>query len=126
MPLGRRQYAAHDREQRRLAGARRSHQQGQFTSLERDVDTFEGAHLPRALAEILDDALCLQDHLFHRANTMAGSMRVTFMIAARAEIAHMNTVSTSSPTASPGVMMIGNAVFLLSSMIVIAIIMPSA
>ena len=40
---------------------------------------------------------------------MAGSMRVTFMIAAIAETTHIVTVSTNSETVSPGVMRIGSA-----------------
>ena len=39
--------------------------------------------------------------LAHRVNTMAGSMRVTFMIAAIAETTHMTTVSTNSADAQP-------------------------
>ena len=47
--------------------------------------------------------------LAHRVNTMAGSMRVTFMMAAIAETTHMTTVSRNSATVRPGVMTIGSA-----------------
>ena len=40
--------------------------------------------------------------LAHRVNTMAGSMRVTFMIAAIAETTHITTVSRNSATVRPG------------------------
>ena len=61
------------------------------------------------VAEVLGDARCFHHQLAHRVNTMAGSMRVTFMIAAIAETTHITTVSTNSATVSPGVMTIGSA-----------------
>ena len=47
--------------------------------------------------------------------TMAGSMRVTTVMAEIAERAHMNRVSANRPTVRPGVMTMGKAVFLVAA-----------
>ena len=60
-------------------------------------------------AEILDDARRFHHRPAHRVNTMAGSMRITFMMAAIAETTHITTVNANRPTVRPGVMTIGNA-----------------
>ena len=94
--FGRRQHAAENGQQRGLAAARRPHQQRQLAALERQVDALERADLRGPVAEVLGDARCFHHRLAHRVNTMAGSMRVTFMIAAIAETTHITTVSTNS------------------------------
>ena len=108
-PLGRRQHAAENGEQRGLAAAGRPHQQRQLPALERQVDAFQRADLPGPVAEVLGDAGCFHHQVAHRVNTMAGSMRVTFMMAAIAETTHMTTVSRNSARVRPGVMTIGSA-----------------
>ena len=79
------------------------------SALERQVDTLQRADLPGPVAEVLGDAGCFHHQVAHRVNTMAGSMRVTFMMAAIAETTHMATVSRNSAMVRPGVMTIGSA-----------------
>src|SRR3974390_1720523 len=50
-----------------------------------------------------------QQDCFHRLNTTAGSIRVTLMIAATAEMAHIATVSMKIPSVRIGVMVTGTA-----------------
>src|SRR5262249_13386434 len=129
--LGGRHNAAPDSKQGGLAATRRSHEQGQLAGTQRQVHALEGADLAGAAAELLGDLARLQHDLGvvvadrartrfswgvgsfgdHRLNTMAGSIRITLPIADSAEIAHMPTVNASSSAASPGVIMIGSAVF---------------
>ena len=77
--------------------------------LERQADALERATLAAPAAEVFLTIHGLQQRLAHRVNTMAGSMRVTFMIAAIAETTHITTVSRNSPAIRPGVMTIGSA-----------------
>src|SRR5262245_66642789 len=105
---GRRQHAAEHGQERGLAAAGRPHQQGQLAADQRQVDALERVHAPGAFAEHLHDVGRLDHGLCHRANTMAGSMRVTTRIAETAAIAHMTTVSTNRPSVSMGVITIGS------------------
>src|SRR5262249_29272284 len=107
--VGRRQHAAEDRQQRRLAAAGRPHQQRQFPPVQRQVDRLQRLDLRSPLPQHLADALCLEDRLIHRASTMTGSMRTTRMIAAIAETMHMTTVSANRPITSSRVITIGSA-----------------
>ena len=123
---GWRQNTAEDREQRGLAAAGWSHQQSQLSGPQRQADALERLHAASALPQLLYDVERLEDDgMTHRLNTMAGSIFVTFMIADMAEMAHMKSVSKKSETASPGVMMIGSAVWVLSTTTVSAMIIPS-
>src|SRR5690606_18546322 len=123
---GRRQDAAEDRQQGRLAAAGRAHQQRQLAGPQGQADALERPHAGRALAQLLDDVARLEnDGVTHLLNTMAGSIFVTFMIADTAEIAHMKSVSRNSETASPGVIMMGSAVCVLSTTTTSAMIIPS-
>ena len=61
LALRRRQDAAEDREQRRLAGAGRAHQQGQLAGMQLQVDALQHLDLVRCRAEHLHDAFGLED-----------------------------------------------------------------
>ncbi len=87
--FARRQHAAENGQQRGLAAAGRPHQQRQLAALEREIDALERAGAPGPSAEVLNNASGLHHQNAHRVNTMAGSMRVTFMIAAIAETTHI-------------------------------------
>src|ERR1700728_660391 len=106
---GRRQHAAEDGRQRRLAAARRPHQQRQFAPDERQVDAFERLDARRAVAEYLRDIGRFDHDVRHCANTRAGSMRVTTLMAETAAMAHIAMVSTNRPSVSSGVMTTGSA-----------------
>ncbi len=97
--FGRRQHAAEDGQQRGLAAAGRPHQQRQLAALERQVDALERADLRGPVPRSLAMPVASITSVGHRVNTMAGSMRVTFMIAAIAETTHITTVSTNSADA---------------------------
>src|SRR5229473_1923983 len=113
--LRRRQDASEHGQQRGLAAAGRTHEQRQFSASERQIDAPEGFHPPRALAEDSHDIHGLDHRRRHRVKTMAGSMRVTTVMAEIAERAHMNRVSANRPTVRPGVMTMGKAVFLVAA-----------
>ena len=88
-------------QQRGLAAAGRPHQQGQLAAAQRQVDALERAHLrgARCPAPCATSTGFDAPTLAHRVNTMAGSMRVTLMMAAIAETTHMTTVSRNRPDA---------------------------
>ena len=122
---GRPENAAENGEKRRLARARRPHEQGQLAGIERDADALERPHHARAVAELLDDIRGFENRFAaHRANTMAGSSLVTLTMAETAEIAHIANVSTKRPMASSGVIRIGSAVCSLKCTTIIAMLMP--
>src|SRR6187399_1069868 len=108
--LRRRQHAPKDGQQRGLAAPGRSHQQGEFAAVERQADALERRHLASATAKLLCQVHRLEQWFGHRVNTTAGSMRVTWTIAAIEDPMHMTRVKTNSPAISSGVMTIGNAV----------------
>src|SRR4029078_4638268 len=108
--LGRRQHASEYPPQRGLAAAGWPHQQGEFAAGEREADALERGHPASAAAKVLCDIHRLEHGFGHRVNTVAGSMRVTCMIAAIDDPMHITRVSTNSPAINPGVMTIGNAV----------------
>ena len=125
--FGRRQNTTKYGQQSRLTRSRRAHQQRQFTCAQIEGNAFQGAHRPGAMTKVLDDVAGNENgRMCHRANTMAGSMRVTLLIAAIAETAHMNSVRPNSSTAKPPVIMIGNgsAILSVTKIMSIAIIMP--
>src|SRR5260370_22656980 len=122
--LLRRQDASEHGQQRGLAAAGRPHEQRQFSASERQIDAPEGFHSPRSLAEDSHDIHGLDHRLRHRVKTMAGSMRVTTVMAEIAERAHMNRVSANRPKGSPGGITIGEAVPLVSA--TTAMPMPAA
>src|SRR5262245_59072430 len=79
--------------------------------MHRNVHALERDHPSGPLPEFLDDAARLDHRVCrHRASTMAGSSRVTLMIADTAESAHMASVSANRPASSAGVTTIGSAV----------------
>ncbi len=79
--------------------------------MECQVHALQGLDFGIALAEFLDDVPGFEDwgRLFHRANTMAGSIFVTLRIDDTAETAHMASVTTNMNAARPGVNTIGSA-----------------
>src|SRR5262245_4236073 len=107
---GRRQHAAENRKQRGLAAARRSHQQRQFAPGDRKAHALERLYAASAVAQELDRIDGFDHRLGHRVNTIAGSIRVTLMIAAIAETTHIATVRTSRIVVISGVMTTGSAV----------------
>src|SRR5215471_15571703 len=107
--LGRGQHAAENRQQRGLAAARRAHKDGQFAAGNRQVDVFEGAHLPSAGAEHLAHIARFDCRDNHRDMTMTGSIRTTRMIAVIAEPTHITIVSAKSPPTKAGVITMGSA-----------------
>ena len=100
--LGRRQHAAQNGQQCCLAAAGRPHQQRQLAAAKRQADALERAHLRGPGAQHLLDIDRFHHHAAHRVNTCAGSIRVTFMIAAIAETTHITTVSRNRPTRKLG------------------------
>ncbi len=112
---GRLHDAAKDRKKRRLAGARRAHQQRQFARHKLEGHAFERNDQSGAGAEFLDDIVGVQDGgCGHLENTVAGSIFVTLTMAESAEIAHINNVNAKSQKAKPGVMTNGNDEFRLA------------
>ncbi len=82
----------------------------QFAGNQLDIDALQRNHEPGPVAEFLDDTVGFQNGLmFHRLNTVAGSIFVTFTMADIAEMAHMATVSAKSQKARLGVMTNGRA-----------------
>src|SRR5437899_7568812 len=117
--LGRRHHAAEHGEEGGLAAAGGTHEQGELTGSKRQADALERAHLACAGAQDLHDlrglehglgALLSEDRVNgHCVKTMAGSIRMTLMMAAIADVTHMNTVSTNRPMVRVGVITIGSA-----------------
>src|ERR1043166_9248229 len=94
------EHAAEDRQQRGLAAAGWSHQQGQFAASERQAHPLERLHLRRAPAQPLHDIDDFDDGFGHRVNTITGSMRITCKIAATADMTHMTSVRNNSTKVS--------------------------
>jgi len=105
----RRQHAAEDRQEGRLAAAGRPHQQRQRAARQRQRDAAQRRDAAGALAQRLLDRQALDHRRRHRASTVAGSMRTTSRIAATAETAHIAMVMTSRPSTSVGVITTGRA-----------------
>src|SRR5439155_23638775 len=103
-------HASESRPKRRLAAARRAHQQRQLAAGDREAHPPERLDPRRSAAEHLHDIAGFNDRLGHRVNTIAGSMRITCTIAAIADSTHITMVSVNSTAVRPGVRMIGNAV----------------
>src|SRR3974390_2142094 len=73
------------------------------------ITRFEGQHSSGPLTEGLYNLDCLHRDCAHRLNTTAGSTRVTFIIAATADRAHIATVSMNRLSVRIGVMTTGTA-----------------
>src|SRR5215510_169008 len=117
--LRRRHHASKHGEERGLAAAGRTHEQGELAGREREAHALERAYLARARAQDLHHIRGLEHGLFavlngdrvngHCVKTMAGSMRMTLMMAAMADVTHMNTVRANRPMVRVGVITIGSA-----------------
>src|ERR1700751_3343786 len=117
-----RQHAAKHGQQRRLAAAGRSHQHHQFAAGERQAYAAQRLHSCGALPKKFDDVAGLHHWIAHRVNTTAGSVRITWTIAAIAENTHMATVRKNRAARSPAGISTGRA----ESAVTLTMIMPIA
>ena len=107
---GRRQHTSENGQQRGLAASGRSHQQRELAAGDSQADALEACTRPRAVAQEFDRIDGFDHGGGHRVNTIAGSIRVTFMMAAMADTTHIATVRTNSTAVGTGVMTTGSAV----------------